>query len=176
MKKITILFLAITLFFSCKKDSGTNSTASTPADLLPKSNEISGWDRSANAWTATSSGELNTYINGEEPTYTRHGFIEASMQEYQGTIQGAVVAIEIRIFDQGSSNNAKALYDELVLQMANPQDWDEAGSEASVERLGLAQRILFHKENYFISLTISSGLDESLNVLKTFALNIDAEI
>ena len=99
------------------------------------------------------------------------------MQEYQGTIQGTDVFVEIRIFDQGSAANAEALYDELLLQAANPQVWDDgAGVEAAIERLGLAQRIQFRKGSYFISLTISSGLDEALNVLKTFALNIDAEL
>ena len=42
--------------------------------------------------------------------------------------------------------------------------------------LSMSQKILFRKSNYFVSLTITSHLDEALDVLKTFAINIDSKI
>ena len=97
------LLLLVVVLSGCSKDSITNSKAVSPEDILTKDDEISGWKRSGESWTANSSGELNTYINGEEPVYTRHGFIEAAMQKYEGNVLNNSVTVEQRIFDQGSS-------------------------------------------------------------------------
>ena len=60
--------------------------------------------------------------------------------------------------------------------MNNPIDWKEAGTEARIERFPLSQMITFYRSKYFVSLTITSGLDESLEVLKQFAKNVDSKI
>jgi len=172
---IVLLLLACVL--SCSKDSITGSKAVIPEDILTKNDEISGWKYAGESWNASSSGELNTYINGEEPVYTRHGFIEASMQKYEGRVLDNSATIELRIFDQGNAENAASLHQELTLQLVNPIDWSSgAGEEARIERFPLSQRILYWKSKYFVSLTITSGLDEALDVLKTFAINIDSKI
>ena len=174
---LSICFFIIIVIAGCSKDSITNSKAVTPEDILTKDDEISGWKRSGESWTANSSGELNTYIDGEEPVYTRNGFIEAAMQKYEGTVLSSAVTVEQRVFDQGSKENAASLLDELVLDLVNPIDWSTgAGDAAKIERLSMSQKILFRKSNYFISLTITSHLDEALDVLKTFAINIDSKI
>ena len=171
-----ILLISLSLVF-CTKESTTGPEAVSVEDLLPKGNEISGWTRTGNSWIARSSGELNTYINGEEPLYTRHGFVEAAMQEYQGNILGNTETITLRIFDQGTAENAQSVFDELVLQMSSPIDWTaESGKWAKIERFPLSQKLIFWKEKYFVSLTITSGLDEALNVLKTFGNNVYVKI
>ena len=98
------------------------------------------------------------------------------MQQYSGTILNTSLTVEIRIFNQNNSENATALYDEYVLLLVNPFNWSGAGEEAKIERLQLTQKIVFRKDRYFISMHISSGLDEALDVLKTFANNINSKI
>lgn len=179
MNKIIIFFLMIIILVGsvvCSKKNSTNSEVVTITDLLPKDNEISGWSRTGNSWWATSSGELNQYINGEEPDYTRHGFVKGAMQTYAGSVLENTASVEVRVFDQQSEENAQALFQELSARLINPLDWSGAGDDAKIERFSLSQKIIFEKSNYFISLTIDSGLDEALNVLKTFATNVSTKI
>ena len=61
--------------------------------------------------------------------------------------------------------------------MVNPIDWSPgAGEEAKIERFPISQRIIFRNSKYYVSLIILSGLDEALDVLKTFASNVDSKI
>lgn len=83
--------------------------------------------------------------------------------------------IELRIFDQGSEDNASGLFEELLLQLVNPIGY-AVGDDARIERFPLSQKIIFRKSKYFVSLTITSGIDEALDVLKTFAGNVDSKI
>lgn len=149
----------------------------TPEELLIKDNEISGWVRSGDFLTATSAGELNNRINGEAVIYTNRGFVEAVKQEYQGNILGNTETIELGIFDQGTDENAQSVFDELVLQMSSPIDWmADSDDWAKIERFPLSQKLIFWKEKYFVSLTVTSGLDEAMNVLKTFGNNVYVKI
>lgn len=178
IKKYVYLLLIIILISSivCSKKNSTSPEIVTITDLLPRDNEISGWTRTGNSWWATSSSELNQYINGEEPDYTRHGFVEGAMQSYSGSVLGNSAVVEVRVFDQQSDENAEALFLELAARLVNPLDWSEAGEQAKIERFSVSQKIIFQKSNYFVSLTIDSGLDEALNILKTFAANVDTKI
>ena len=176
-----ILFFFMILMLSslcfCSKKNSTQPEVVTTEDLLIKDNEISGWKRTGLHWVANSSGELSNYINGEAVLYTNYGFVEAAKQEYEGTVLGNTETVELRIFDQGKTANAKAVFDEVVRQMSSPIDWSEGiGTAAKIERFSLSQRIVFHKSKYYISLTISTGVDEALDVLKTFARNVDSKI
>ncbi|MCE5250396.1 hypothetical protein LLG96_09265 [bacterium] len=172
---VTVLCGLAIILTGCSKDSSTNSSPTAPEDILTRDDEISGWGRSGGSWTASSSSELNTHIDGEEPLYNRHGFVEAAMQRYEGTVLGRSTTVEARIFDQGSQENVQALMEELILQLVNPINL-ATGDEGKLERFPLSQKILFRKSKYLVSLTITSGLDEALDVLKTFAVNIDKRI
>jgi len=179
LKKLPILLILVLviIFANCDKNETTNPEPLIITDLLIKDNEISGWSRSGSSWLANSSGDLNNAINGEAVIYTSRGSVEAAMQEYEGSILGNSLAIELRVFDQASSDNALAVFDELANQMSNPVDWNSGvGEEALIERFPTFQKIIFWKYKYFIQLYINSGLDESLEVLKTFANNIDTKI
>ena len=174
-----LICVSVMIFISiaCSKKESTNTEVVSVADILPRDNEISGWLRTGDSWIASSSGELNQYINGEEPDYTRHGFVEGAMEKYEGTVLGNPVTVEVRIFDQASADNASTLFAELITRLVNPIDWSSgAGEEAKIERFAISQKILLWKSKYFVSLTIDSGLDEALNVLQTFANNVDTKI
>ncbi len=163
----------VLLFSACSKKQATEPKAASVEDFLLKDNEIGGWILTGNRWNASSSGELNQAIDGEEPVYTRHGFREGVMREYEGKVVGNAARVELRIFDQGKSENAKALFDELSLQLVGPTPWSpRAGLEGKIERTALSQRILFWDKAYIIQLSITSTLTEALDVLKSFAGNV----
>lgn len=178
MKPLSIyIFLTISIFFACSKDNSNNPNALTPEDLLVKDNEISGWVRAGDFWTASSAGDLNNVIDGEAVIYTNRGFVEAAKQDYQGNVLGKTETVELRIFDQGSAENAQSVLDELVIQMSNPINWStKSGQTAIIERFSMSQKLLFWKSKYFISLSITAGTDEALNILKTYANNVDSKI
>lgn len=178
MKQLSVFFLlTVSLLFFCSKDNSSNPKALTPEDLLIKDNEISGWVRSGDFWTASSAGDLINYINGEAVIYTNRGFVEAAKQDYQGNILGNTATIELRIFDQGAAANAQSVFDELALQMSNPVNWlTNSGQTAKIERFSLSQKLIFWNSKYFISLSITGETDEALNILKTFANNVDSKI
>lgn len=177
--KIIWLLIALFAFTCCKKDDdddGSNNVLYTE-DLIVNDNEISGWTKTGVSWHANSSSDLNTYINGEEPIYTNHGFVEASKQEYEGQILGETANIELRIFDQGNADNSKSLFDELAIQLSNPTDWGGAGTEAKIERIGTVYaKIILYKQKYYVYISINNGVDEAVDVIKTFANNIDGKI
>ncbi len=176
-KLLLIGILVIFNIISCKKSESTSPEIVTVQDLLPKSNDISGWPTGSDSWYATNNDELTAAINGEAPIYTNNGFVEAAKQSYDGIILGNNILINLRIFDQGSGANSKTLFDEIVLHLFNPINWTNGtGEEAKIERHSMAQKIVFWKSKYFISISISSGIDEALDVLKTFANNVDTKI
>ena len=128
-------------------------------------------------WTANSSDELSFFINGEAMLYTERGFVEGTKQEYEGIVLDTYLNVELRIFDQGTAVNADSVFNEIVRQMADPSDWASGvGEESKIERYLLAQRIIFRKSHYFVSLIVNSGLDEALEVLKKFANNVASKI
>jgi hypothetical protein len=173
---ICVLPLFIGLLF-CSKENNTNPDALTPEELLIKDNEISGWQRTGELWTGSSSTDLYEKINGGAEIYINRGFMEAAMQIYQGQVLGNTASVTLYIFDQGKTANAKSVFDELALGMSSPVDWTPgAGQEAKIERFSLSQGIIYYKSKYFISLSIDTGLDEGLDVLKTFAYNVDSKI
>jgi hypothetical protein len=177
MKRIIVSIILILCFFSCSKKNLIEYKLISPEDLLIRDNEISGWQRSGSSWVARSYGELTSYIDGEAVIYTNRGFVEAAFQIYQGKVRGNIENIELRIFDQGNQENAKSVFFELVNQMSSPMDWNPgAGEEAKIERFPLSQKVIFWKSNLFISLSITSGIEEALNILKTFANNLDDKI
>ena len=178
MKRMIFLMGFIVLFWGgCSKKQATKPEAVGVEDLLPKDGEISGWKLTGNRWNASSSGELNQAIDGEEPFYTRNGFVEGMMREYEGKVLNILCKVELRIFDQGKSENAKALFDELVLQLINPINWAPSGTSAGkVETTTLSRKILFRDARYFVQLIIDSSQEEALNVLKTFAGNVENKV
>ena len=175
--RFTILVVFVNILIFCTKENN-GSNISTPEDLLIRDNEISGWESTGNKWVANSSGDLNNVINGAAVVYTLRGFVEAAMQEYSGNLLDRQELINLYIYDQGTTENAKSVYDELVNQMSSPLDWtDGAGEEAKIDRISsLSQRILFYDSKYFVSLSITNGIDEALDVLKAFSVNIDTKI
>lgn len=177
MKNLLLGLFIVFNFISCTKSESTEPEVVTVQDLLPKNEEITGWSNGTDSWYATNNDDLNAAINGEAPIYTNNGFVEAIKQSYEGIVLGNSALINIRIFDQGNSSNSKAVFDEITLQLSNPINWSaSSGTETKIERFQLSQKIIFWNSKYYVFCSISMGSDEALNVLKTFANNVDSKI
>ena len=180
MKTIS-LFLAsiLMLIFACsEKESTENDEILTIEDLLVESNEITGWTFSGVSWTANSITELTTYINGAADVYQRHGFEEGTYQSYDGTLDNSTRTIGLGIYDMDNESNAKDTYDDSDIGLSGATTWTSgAGVEAHYVRYGgLSQVITFYRGSYFVYLQINYDSDESLDILKQFALNVDGKI
>lgn len=172
--------LALILTSGCKKNSGTDPSGTTDAieALLVRNNEIAGWSFSGSQWVASSISELTTYIDGMADIYQRHGFVEAAHQDYQGSVNSRSTTLRLTVYNQGASANAADLYNDTDLGFSGAIDWPGGAGEAAhyVRNAGLSQLLGFRRGAYFVLLEIGADTDESLNVLKTFALNVDGKI
>jgi hypothetical protein len=156
MRKIVIvkfcwlMCIAILIAMSgCGEESeeGGKRTMLTPGDLLPDDNDISGWV-SVGAYE-----EANDYDGGVCSTALVH----------------------MRIYDQGSEDNAMATYDRVATGIGIP--WNGAGVEARIDESGLASYMVeFWQQSFFVQIIIEEKTDEALNVAKLFASHVSGEI
>ena len=176
MKNYKSLLLLTVLLLACSKSSVEKAKSVSPEDFLVKDNEISGWSKAGTYWTAATAGDLSTYINGAAVIYTSRGFVEGAEQEYQGTILGGSVSVHVQIFDQGLPENADAVMEEVYKGLISPAEWvDGPWERAVIERLPLAQTILFQRARYYVKLDINDGSEEALNIIKAFANNVNGK-
>ena len=172
------IFVLVLLSLRCEKNTASSDQVLSIEDLLVKNNEITGWSYDGARWLASSISELTTYINGAAEIYQRHGFIEATHQTYRGKIDNADRQLKLTIYNQGNESQAKATYDDPDIGLVGALDWDNgAGEDAHYIRYsGLSQAMTFYRSKYFVYLEITYDTEESLNILKQFALNVDGKI
>jgi hypothetical protein len=174
---LTVLAISAALTLSCSKSSTGTGDILTAEDLLVDNNEITGWTYTGTRWTANSYSELTDQINGAADTYEQHGFREAAHQEYSGTIDSGTRTLSLTIFDQGTNENAGDTFDDPGTGLSGATPWtDGAGDEAKYIRHGLSQVLSFYSGEYFVKMDMDFDTEESLNILKQFALNVDGKI
>lgn len=178
---LSVLVVFVVAFSSCKKEAGAGpdgGSAKTIADFTVRNGEIAGWSYGGSSWTANNISELTTYIDGLADIYRRHGFVEAAHQEYQGTVSSTQAQLKLTVFNQATPGNAAATYADPDLGFAGALDWTGGAGEAAhyVRNGGLSQVLSFHRGSYFVYLEMSIDTEESLNVMKQFALNVDGKI
>jgi hypothetical protein len=180
MKTIVKIILSLLIIFNifCSKEPTKNDEILTIEDLLVKNNDISGWTYNGSGWIANNISELTVYINGAAEIYQRHGFLEAAHQAYQGKIDNVDRQLKLTIYNLGSENNAQATFEDPDIGLSGALVWDNgAGNEAKYNRYGgLSQILIFYQSAYLVSLDINYDTEESLNILKQFALNVDGKI
>lgn len=179
--KAVILILALLLmmfFLTCHKSATKQNELIAIEDALVKNNEIAGWTYAGQRWVANNVSELTTYIDGLAEIYQRHGFVEAASQSYQGKIDGANRTLRLTVYNQGSEGNARALFNDPDLGLTGGLVWTNgAGKESRYLRFGgLSQIMAFYRNSYFVYLEMNYDTEESLNILKQFALNVDQKI
>ena len=180
MKAIARIIAAslVLLSFTCSKQVTRSDEILSIEDLLVKNSEITGWSYSGAGWVANSISELTIYINGLAEIYQRHGFREAGHQTYRGSIGDTDRQLGLTIYSVRSEGDARATYDDPDIGMAGAIDWTSgAGTAARYVRYGgFSQVLTFYRGVYFVSLEINDDTEESLNIVKQFALNVDGKI
>jgi len=177
--RLAILAPALVLTIAACSDKKTTDSGGLVAieDRLVENNEIAGWTYLDAGWVANNISELTIHINGLAVVYERHGFVEAAHQSYQGTIDDGARTLQVTIYNQGTSPNAKATFDDPEVGLTGTTVWsDGAGEEAHFKLFGLSYALAFYRGPFFVYLDIGYGTEESLNVLKQFALNIDGKL
>jgi len=174
---LAALFLAM-IVLNCSKDKSSNPQDQIldPVDLLPKAGEISGWTPQGEAqeWIGEA---LYQPINGEAEIYIRYGFQEAAFQDYQGSGSWANTTLSVRVFQQESAAQAKALYEDPGSGTGMP--WtgsDAAGTQARTEQFPRSCSVDFYEREFFVTVDIGSGEDQALDVAKLFARNVSQKI
>jgi len=158
-------------------DSISFSMLTPSEEFLVDNGEIAGWSYLGNSWVANTIAELAQYINGASVIYQRYGFVDAAYQAYQGIIDNGNRQINLTIYNQGTEVNALALYEDPDLGMAGATNWENgAGQSARYIRYGLSQSLSFYRDSYYISLESNFDSEETLNLLKQFALTVDGKI
>jgi len=176
---IVVLVFVTAAFQACKKDSSSSPEAAKAIDaFLVRNNEIAGWTYTGSGWVANNVSELTTYIDGMADTYQRHGFVEAAHQGYQGSVNSKSATLRLSVYNQSTKASASALYADPALGFVGAIDWTGGAGDAShyARYGGLSQVLAFYRNGYYVSLEMNTDTEESLNVLKQFALNVDGKL
>lgn len=173
-----VALLALPLLTACdKSDSGSNPDIVSITDLMPRENEISGWARSSGgdgSWRATNPSELQDAINGGSEIYTNHGFVEAAMQSFSGTVNTeSGVVCEVQVYDQSSEADANAVFDDPNNVFASPiTPSNPPSSKAQIRKDIFSWTMKFVKDKYYVLISIITSEDKGQEVLEVFANNV----
>jgi len=178
LKYFGISLIILLLIFACNKRTTENQEIVAIEDLLVKNNEITGWEYSGAGWVANNISELTVYINGAAEIYQRHGFVEGASQSYQGKIDDVDRQLILTIYNQASESNAMEIYEDPDIGLSGALPWENGAGQEShyIRHGGFSQELTFYRGVYFVYLTINYDTEESLNILKQFALNVDGKI
>lgn len=174
------IIVLLTISGCAKELENGGASMLTPADLLPGDDDISGWG-SVGAYEEIKDYDglydINDMINGEAEVFIEEGFVSMAFQIYENCIgeTSIMAAVHLRIYDQGSAENAWTLYDRIATGIGIP--WDGAGAEARIdERAFAAYTIEFCQRNFFVQVIIEDKTDEALSIAKLFAARVSDEI
>lgn len=172
IKSLSLAAFLITLCAGCSEDNPQQAATLRPADLLPASGEISGWDK-GDFVEMDDDAALLDEINGGAEIYIQHGFVEGVIQDYEGTIGGEAAILTLWIFDQGSASNAEDLFGEEGLNLGNLTPW-EAGDEAVIDMALFHITIHLRADRFYVRVVIDKNDDEvaALATAQDFALSV----
>lgn len=172
------MLVFIIILSGCKKSATDNDQIISIEDVLVQNNEITGWSYSGSGWVANNISELTTYIDGAAEIYQRHSFVEAAQQSYRGSIDNNERQLNLFVYNQTNQTEAQATFEDPDIGMSGAIEWSGgAGHQAQyIRNSGLSQALTFFRDKYFIYIEINYDTEESLNLLKQFALNVDGKI
>ncbi len=152
------------------------------ADLRVGDQVVTGWDLGTNpgdlmqAWDYQS---LYDIIDGMAEIYIAHNFQYFLQQYYYGQIGGHNVRLTLWMFDQGTPEDAEALYHDPFIAPFFFLPIDSVGSEARVDTTLLFDWALdFWRDKYYVKITLSKeyGAAEALQVVLNFGAQADTNI
>ena len=169
-------FLILTAFLASCSNGDDSPTAAIrhPQDFLPQ--EIGGMATDGAVRVATTVSELQEIVDGGYQTYTQHGFREIAEQNYAGTVGGTQTALRARIFVQGTTTNATALYVDVNVDPGGCSILEELGDEARLCTGLISLTLQFRRDLYWIELVMHNTSVDARGVLELAARHIDGEI
>jgi hypothetical protein len=126
--------------------------------------------------TAYTLEELMIIIDGQAFLYDQYGFVAAAFQNYAGVVQGEPVSVTLSAFNQGTAENATALYHDPGSGSGAPvDDWEGAG-EARMEVLFGFVTLQFWEECFFVSVLAMAGGEGAVPGVRCLAEDVVATI
>lgn len=178
MKGFLVLCFLCVLFGCGGNDSDETKSLLNPIDLIPRDNEISGWARLGTYDEANDYDSLYAVIDGGAQVFIDNGFVSAVFQQYKcvsSSSECATALVSLRIYDQGSEENAQKVYDTVATGIGTP--WNGAGTEARIDESAIASyTIEFWRKNFYVQVIIDDKSDEALNIAKLFASHVSGKI
>ena len=133
-----------------------------PLGLLPIDEACPGWVRDGEAQTAYTIEELTDIIDGGAYLYEQYGFVAAAFQNYAGEIAGEPVSMTLSVFNQGTAENAEALYNDPGSGSGDPVgDWEGLGEARMRIAFGIVS-FQFWESCFFVSIVVPAGGEDAV--------------
>lgn len=135
-----------------------------PLTVLPTDQPCPDWQPEGAPQTASNIEELTEIINGGAYLFEEYGFTAAAFQDYAGQAGGADVLIEVGVFNQGTQENAQALYNDPDSpgHDAEPiEEWGGSGEARMRVSFGFVY-LQFWEDCFFVWVIASAGGDEAV--------------
>lgn len=142
--------------------------------FLPGDDDIPGWRRSEKVLRASNEEELYRVFNGGASLYIQYGFRSYVGQTYKGPIGKE---IEVNIFDQGTFQNARDLFENPYAKPSRIKEIANLGEKARIDTTPLfCYGLDFIQKGFFVRVIIQDKTEEGLNVAISFAQGISNRI
>jgi len=142
--------------------------------FLPQDDEIKDWKKDGEILTAPNSTDLFKILNGGASLYLKYGFQSYCGQTYKNS---KAVELEVSIFDQGSPQNARQLYQDPFVVPKPGRILENLGDGARVDERGLFHYgIEFIKDRCFVRIVIQDKSESGLNTAILFSRLISQKI
>ncbi len=140
-----------------------------PLLLLPADEACPGWTRDGEPLTAHTQEELSTIIDGQAFLYVAYGFVAAAFQNYAAEIAGEPTAATVAVFNQGTPQNAQALYQDPGSGEGTPvADWPGTGSARIQVAFGSVM-FQFQEACFFTSIVLMPGDEATVPEVRCLA-------
>ncbi len=163
-----ILSMVVSLIQSWEGKLSEGSEKSAEGILfLPKDDEIADWKKDGEFFKATNSEDLYKLMNGGASLYLKYGFKSYCGQTYKNS-KG--VEVEVSIFDHGSPQNVRQLYQDPLVVPKPGRTLENVGDEARVDERGLFHYgIELIKDRFFVRVIIQDKSEQGLNTAILFS-------
>ena len=168
-RELLVLVTVSTLVGLCSTHAGATCGDIPPASTLPADEVCPGWVRDGETQTAETLEELTDIINGGAHLFVTYGFVAAAFQDYAGEVGGAPVLISLQVYNQGTAENAEALYNDLDSGWGDPVgDWEGSGDARMRMAFGFVT-FQFWEECFFVTVIANAGGEDSVPHVRCLA-------
>ncbi len=157
---------AVALICTLTAPAGATCDQIDPLILIPGNEACPGIVLDGEPQTAYTYDELYEIINGGAEVYINYGFVAAAFQNYLVDIIGEPVPGTLSVFNQGTAENAEALYDDPASGGGDAiPDWPGTG-DARVQIFLFATRLQFWEACLFVSFEVASTEAEAYDAAR----------